>query len=104
MPPPARTVEGGRVQAKADRPRGTHCDGTPRTKEEVFVMSRERRRLFQEEESMAEPGRYGCPMLARARRFSPIQENETQWRCSLGWALRGELDVACYLATESATD
>jgi hypothetical protein len=70
----------------------------------VFVMSRERRRLFQEEEPMAEPGRYGCPMLARARRFSPIQVNGPQWRCSLGWALRGELDVACCLATESATD
>src|SRR5215204_1275340 len=98
MPPPARLAAGGRVHAEADSPRRVRCAGTPRTKEEVFVMSRERRRLFQEEESMAEPGRYGCPMLARARRFSPIQENETQWRCSLGWALRGELDVACCLA------
>lgn len=70
----------------------------------VFVMGRERRRLFQEEEPMAEPGRYGCPMLAGARRFSPILVDGPQWRCSLGWALRGELDVACCLATESATD
>jgi len=66
-------------------------------------MSRERRRLFPEEESLAEPGRYGCPMLARARRL-PHLTIEPQWRCSLGWALRGEMDAACCLATESATD
>jgi hypothetical protein len=67
-------------------------------------MSRERRRLFQEEEPEAEPGRYGCPMLARARRNFSIQVNGPQWRCSLGWAIHGELDAACCLATESATD
>ena len=31
-----------------------------------LTMSRERRRLFLEEEQTAEPGRYGCPMLVRA--------------------------------------
>ena len=69
-------------------------------------MSRERRRLFPqagEEESLAEPGRYGCPMLARARHF-PRLTTAPRWRCSLGWALHGEMDVACCLATESATD
>src|SRR5919199_552341 len=70
-------------------------------------MSREQRRLFQEEESPAEPGRYGCPMLARTRRFHSNgvgPADRPQWRCSLGWSLHGEMDAACCLATESVTD
>jgi len=66
-------------------------------------MSRERRRLFQEEESPAEPGRFGCPMLVRTyaagagRRFPPM-------RCCLGWALHDDLDAARCRATDVVTD
>ncbi len=67
-------------------------------------MSRERRRLFHEEESSAEPGRYGCPMLSRARCSQLTLPNQPLWRCSLGWALHGDLDVARCIATESAID
>jgi hypothetical protein len=67
-------------------------------------MSRERRRLFQEEEPLAEPGRYGCPMLARARRYDVTHSSEPRWRCSLGWNVIGEIDAACCMATESVTD
>ena len=66
-------------------------------------MSRERRRLL-EEESTAEPGRYGCPMLTRGHRSHPLDPNRPLWRCSLGWALRGELDVANCIATEAVSD
>jgi len=63
-------------------------------------MSRELR--LPDEGQLAEPGRYGCPMLVRslageARRL-PVM------RCSLGWALRNELDADKCRATESVTD
>lgn len=67
-------------------------------------MSRERRRLFQEEESPVEPGRYGCPMLIRAHRTHPLRANQPMMRCSLGWALHGEIEVERCLATEAVMD
>lgn len=67
-------------------------------------MSRERRPLFQAEEPEAEPGRYGCPMLARTRRYDATHPVNAGWRCSLGWAIHGEMDAACCMATESVTD
>src|SRR5262245_52706190 len=67
-------------------------------------MSRERRRLFHEEESPVEPGRFGCPMLTRGHRSHPVNANQPMMRCSLGWALHGEIDVERCLATESVTD
>lgn len=70
----------------------------------VFVMSRERRRLLPAEESPAEPGRYGCPMLRRGRRPHPLDPSRPFWLCALGWSLRGELDVANCIATESVID
>lgn len=71
-------------------------------KRKVFGMSRELRRPLMEEEPTAEPGRYGCPMLSRLRLF-PTEEagGPSPWRCSLGWALRGEQDAARCNATES---
>ena len=66
-------------------------------------MSRERRRLFQEEESPAEPGRYGCPMLVRTR-FYPRGSTRPAMRCALGWALHDELEVARCVATDVVTD
>jgi hypothetical protein len=67
-------------------------------------MSRERRRLFHEEESPVEPGRFGCPMLTRGHRSHPVYANEPIRRCSLGWALHGEMDVQRCLATEAVID
>ncbi len=66
-------------------------------------MSRERRPLFQEEEFVAEPGQLGCPMLVRGHRANPVS-GAAMWRCHLGWALHGELDVAQCAATDAATD
>ncbi len=67
-------------------------------------MSRERRGLFQAEESPAEPGRYGCPMLVRASHPNPVDRSQPLWRCSLGWAVRGDHEVACCQATELVCD
>lgn len=67
-------------------------------------MSRAHRRLFQEEEQTAEPGRFGCPMLVRAH-CGPLRGRvEPVYRCSLAWALHGEAEVMRCRATESATD
>lgn len=67
-------------------------------------MSRERRRLFQEEESPAEPGRFGCPMLVRTHAALRAGATIPAMRCSLGWALHDELDAARCRATEVLTD
>ena len=66
-------------------------------------MSRERRRLFLEEEPTAEPGRYGCPMLVRSR-FRPPGAARPVMRCSLGWSLHNELEVARCAAVDVVTD
>jgi hypothetical protein len=67
-------------------------------------MSRERRRLFLEEEQPAEPGRFGCPMLVRAH-CGPLRGRvEPVYRCSLGWALHGDDDVMRCRLTEVVTD
>ena len=67
-------------------------------------MSRERRRLFQEEEPLAEPGRYGCPMLVRTHLYPSRQATRPVMRCALGWALHNELEVARCVATDLVTD
>ncbi|MGH2535469.1 MAG: hypothetical protein ACRDJW_24685 [Thermomicrobiales bacterium] len=69
-------------------------------------MSRERRRLLHDaaEESSAEPGRYGCPMLSRLHATLMADANRPVYRCSLGWALTSELDVTCCAATEAVID
>ena len=67
-------------------------------------MSRERRRLFHEEEESAEPGRYGCPMLIRGRVYLPPDESGPVMRCALGWALHNELEVARCAVTDVVTD
>ena len=67
-------------------------------------MSRERRSLFQVEEPTAEPGRFGCPMLVRAH-CGPLRGRaEPVFRCSLGWALHGEEEVALCRATDAVPD
>jgi hypothetical protein len=67
-------------------------------------MSRERRSLFLAEESTAEPGRFGCPMLVRAH-CGPLRGRaEPVYRCSLGWALHGEVEVARCRATDAVPD
>jgi hypothetical protein len=69
-----------------------------------LTMSRERRRLFLEEEQTAEPGRFGCPMLVRAH-CGPLRGSiEPVYRCSLAWALHGEDDVIRCRATDVVTD
>jgi len=69
-----------------------------------LTMSRERRRLFLEEEQTAEPGRFGCPMLVRAH-CGPLRgTTEPVYRCSLAWALHGEDDVMRCRATHIVTD
>ena len=67
-------------------------------------MSRERRRLFLEEESPAEPGRFGCPMLTRGHRPNPIDASLPLMRCSNGWAVHGEIEIQRCLATDAVMD
>jgi len=67
-------------------------------------MSRERRRLFPEEEPTAEPGRFGCPMLVRSRAGLAAAGALPPMRCSLGWALHDDLDAARCRATDSVSD
>jgi hypothetical protein len=66
-------------------------------------MSRERRRLFHQEEPPAEPGQFGCPMLVRAHRAHPVTGTAFH-RCQLGWGLHDEIAVARCSATEAVTD
>ena len=65
-------------------------------------MSREQRRLFLVEESSAEPGQFGCPMLARVRQTSLVEGQA--WRCALAWSLHESGDVAKCQATESVSE
>jgi hypothetical protein len=67
-------------------------------------MSREPRRLFQEEESPAEPGRFGCPMLTRGHRPNPDDPRLPIMRCSNGWAVHGNVEIQRCLATEAVMD
>ncbi len=67
-------------------------------------MSRERRRLFDEEDESAEPGHFGCCMLTRLH-FAPRSGQRVRtMRCSLGWALHDDLEVARCRATDSLVD
>lgn len=66
-------------------------------------MSLERRPLFPQEEPEAATGRYGCPMLVRTR-FSFVPGGPPLMRCSLGWALHDDLEVARCQATDVLTD
>lgn len=67
-------------------------------------MSRERRPLFASEEPEAEPGRYGCSMLVRTRFKLNPEDRLPVMRCSLGWALHNELEVARCMAVNAMTD
>lgn len=67
-------------------------------------MSREPRRLFQEEESPAEAGRFGCPMLVHSRFGDMAKGPLPVTRCSLGWALHDDLDAARCRATDTVGD
>lgn len=69
-----------------------------------FVMSRERRRLFEEEDESAEPGHFGCSMLTRSHFTSRPGSGIKTMRCALGWALHNDLEVARCCATDSLTD
>lgn len=70
----------------------------------MHSMSRERRSLFPAEEATAEPGRFGCPMLVRAH-CGPLRGRaEPVYRCSLGWALHSEDEVALCRATDAVPD
>lgn len=66
-------------------------------------MSLERRPLFPAGEQEATSGRYGCPMLVRTR-FSFTPGGSPLMRCSLGWALHDDLEVARCHATDVLTD
>lgn len=67
-------------------------------------MSRERRRLFQEEELPAEPGRFGCPMLTRGHGQHPLDAELPNMRCAVAWAIHGDVEVQRCLATEAVID
>ena len=67
-------------------------------------MSRERRRLFREEEPPAEPGRFGCPMLTRGHREHPLDPHRPMMRCSLGWAVHDDVELQRCQLTESVAD
>lgn len=67
-------------------------------------MSRERRRLFLQEEQSAEPGRFGCPMLVRAHCGALPGRSEPVYRCSLAWALHNEDDVLRCRLTDIVND
>ena len=67
-------------------------------------MSRERRRLVPTDEPMAEPGRFGCPMLVRTRLYLPPDAACPVMRCALGWALHDAMDAARCAATDAVTD
>ena len=66
-------------------------------------MSRGQRGLFVVEESVEDPGQFGCPMFARSR-VNPVNPNQPSWRCNIGWAIHGEAEAACCQATESVGD
>jgi hypothetical protein len=68
------------------------------------TMSRERRLLLFQEEQLAEPGRFGCPMLVRAHCGHLRGRTDPLYRCSLGWALHGESDVMRCRVTDVVTD
>ncbi|CAA9563780.1 MAG: hypothetical protein AVDCRST_MAG70-1875 [uncultured Thermomicrobiales bacterium] len=55
-------------------------------------MDQERRSLFPEEEAVAEPGIYGCPMLIRPHHDLGGRRVPTM-RCALGWALHDEGEI-----------
>ena len=67
-------------------------------------MSRERRRLFDEEDDSAEPGHFGCSMLTRVHFASRPGQRVRTMRCALGWALHNDLEVARCGATDSLVD
>jgi|GEM_PF-889274 len=66
-------------------------------------MGRERRPLFPEEESMAEPGNFGCPMLIRPHHDLGGRSVPTM-RCALGWALHNEAEIDRCAATGSVVE
>ncbi len=67
-------------------------------------MSRERRRLFDEEDESADPGHFGCTMLGGGQVRGDQGRRPRTMRCALGWALHNDLEVARCCATESLTD
>lgn len=66
-------------------------------------MGRERRALFLTEEAVAEPGRFGCPMLVRPH-HDLAPERTPRMRCSLGWALHNESEIARCIETAAVSD
>jgi hypothetical protein len=66
-------------------------------------MSREPRPLFQEEEAVSEPGRFGCPMLVRPH-HDLAPEQTPPMRCSLGWALHNEREITRCIETVNVAD
>ena len=64
---------------------------------------RHTRPLFSEEPDV-ESGRYGCPMLMRARQIYTRGVELPTHRCELGWAIHGEPDIERCMAVESAVE
>src|SRR6476469_501515 len=61
------------------------------------------RPLFSEEPDV-ESGRYGCPMLMRARQIYTRGVELPTHRCELGWAIHGEPAIERCMAVESAVE
>ena len=47
---------------------------------------------------------FGCPMLTRTRLALPVSGNQPMPRCSMGWALHAEDEVAMCLRTPDLLD
>ena len=67
-------------------------------------MSRERRHVLAEEDELAEPGHFGCAMLTCNNFVNKSGRPVKSMRCSLGWALRTELDFARCRATAVSSE
>jgi hypothetical protein len=52
-------------------------------------------------EDCESPGGFGCPMLVRGHAVVPAGHRPLV-RCSLGWAIRGEQEIARCVATETS--
>lgn len=67
------------------------------------MSSGTRRPLFAEEPEV-ESGRYGCPMLMRARQIHTRGVDLPTHRCELGWAIHGEPEIERCMAVESSLE
>lgn len=66
--------------------------------------TRQLERLKLDEVFAADEMKFGCPMLTRTRLALPSTGNQPSPRCSMGWALHSEQEVALCLRTPDMLD